>query len=132
MNVIFIKNAPLWEKKSRFGHTSFIKVVINGTIATNVTQFLTRVLPRLLSIQYYLHILKQCTYSGQQHLMCFSDNKINFLLFCFFRILDLNLSSVFHPLLILADILLKQVRTFFCYRIRENPLSRCLRSRTIG
>ena len=29
------KNAPLWEKKSRFGHTSFIKVVINGTITNN-------------------------------------------------------------------------------------------------
>ena len=34
MNVIFIKKCTTLGKNSRFGHTSFIKVVINATIAT--------------------------------------------------------------------------------------------------
>ena len=33
MSVIFIKKMHHFGKNSRFGHTSFIKVVINGTIA---------------------------------------------------------------------------------------------------
>ena len=45
------KNAH-FGKNSRFGHTSFIKVLINGTIVTDVTQYLTRVLSRLQQVAH--------------------------------------------------------------------------------
>ena len=38
MSVIFIKKMHHFGKNSRFGHTSFIKVVINGTITNNRSQ----------------------------------------------------------------------------------------------
>ena len=38
MNVIFYKKCTTLGKNSRFGHTSFIKVVRNGTITNNRSQ----------------------------------------------------------------------------------------------
>ena len=55
-DIILIKNAPLWETIPDLVTLLWGKWLINGTIATNVTEFTTRVLLRLGSdLKYVMH-----------------------------------------------------------------------------
>ena len=55
-DIILIKNEPLWETIPDLVTLLWGKWLINGTIATNVTEFTTRVLLRLGSdLKYVMH-----------------------------------------------------------------------------
>ena len=77
---------PIFEKKAFFGHTSFIKVVINGTIATECNsiphegfsqagQYLS-----FLSFYYGFFRMFEFAHTRGSYLVCFLDTFISLIL----------------------------------------------------